>query len=315
MRIFIEIPAWLGDCVMATPAVENILKTYAKAKITIFGSKVASNVFVNHPSVENIIIDTSKNNGFRYFNLYKLVRNLPQFDLALSFRRNFTTKFLLFFVNSMQKYHYQRYTKKQKHQVICYNDFINKSLNLNTIPAELRIYLSKNTVKKNILGINPGATYGSAKRWYADKFVEVVNSVADNFDEVIIFGGDGEKDIAFDIEKNLKITNYKNIAGKLTVVELFENISTLNTFITADSGPMHVAAAFGIKTTALFGSTKDAETSPWHNENATIIRQNKEILECAPCMNRVCKLKHHKCMKNITPQQIIDVFAITPCSK
>ncbi|MEA3289231.1 MAG: ADP-heptose--LPS heptosyltransferase, partial [Campylobacterota bacterium] len=108
-RIFIEIPTWLGDAVMATPAIENIVATNPSCKITVFGSFVSTKLFLNHPNVEKIIIDDSKKEGFRYCNLYSLAKGAGKFDKAFSFRKNFTTKFLLFFLDTKEKYIYKRY--------------------------------------------------------------------------------------------------------------------------------------------------------------------------------------------------------------
>lgn len=307
MKIFIEIPTWLGDAVMTTPAIENIIQAYPEVKLTIFGSFVSTKLFLHHPNVENIIIDNSRKSGNRYINLFKLAKQAGTVDIALSFRKNFTTKFLLFFVEAKKKYIYKRYDKELKtHQVIRYNDFINKSLSIATKPAKLKIY-TQNKKPLNvtpILGINPGATYGSAKRWYPEEFVKVAIELSSKYN-IKIFGGPGETDIANDIENALKeasISNYENLAGKTSVEELIEYISTLDLFLTNDSGPMHVAAAFNVPTVAIFGPTRDIETHQWENDKEMLIRFD---IECAPCMKRVCPLKHHECMKNITADMVL----------
>ena len=308
MKIFIEIPTWLGDAVMATPAIENIVKTYPDAKLIIFGSFVSTTLFKYHPNLSKIIVDNSKSSGNRYINLYKLAKNVGKVDIAISFRRNFTTTFLLWFVEAKEKYKYKRYTQEQIHLVKRYNDFVNKSLNLYTKPDDLKIYLKKQPHKENLLGINPGATYGSAKRWYPQEFAKVAIALSNRYN-IVIFGGPNEVDMANEIEKHLKeanITNYQNLAGKTTVEELITKIASLEVFITNDSGPMHVAAAFKIKTIAIFGPTKDKETSQWNNPNGIIV---KKEFDCAPCMKRECPLdgdKNHQCMKNITADDILD---------
>ena len=311
MNIFIEIPTWLGDAVMTTPAIENILEKYPDSQLIIFGSFVSTSIFKYHPRVKKIIIDESRKKTFRYFNLYKIAKSIGTVDLALSFRKNFTTKFLFYFINAKEKYIYNKLKLKQDiHQVIRYNDFINDSLNVNTIPNELKIYKKDNTKHKAqgsklVLGINPGATYGSAKRWYPEEFAKVAISLATTYD-IKIFGGPTETDIALDIEEELKkanITNYENLAGKTSIDELIENISNLDLFITNDSGPMHIAAAFGIPTVAIFGPTKYKETHQWNNDNEMLIRKD---LECSPCMKRVCPLKHHECMSLITADDVLD---------
>jgi len=308
-KILIEIPTWLGDCVMATPAIENIVSTYKNCELIIFGSFVSTKVFLNHPNVSKIIIDDSKNAGNRYLNLYKLASSVGHVDLAFSFRKNFTTKFFLFFVSSKQKFIYQRYTKEQIHQVTRYNDFINYSLNLNTKEEDLKIYIKKQekTSSKKLLGINPGATYGSAKRWYPKEFAKIAIAMQDEYD-IVIFGGPAEKDIASDIAKELdleNVTNYKNLAGLTTIPELLEGISNLDLFITGDSGPMHVAAAFKIPSICIFGPTKHIETSQWNNPDSKILRKE---FDCAPCMKRECPLSdeiNHQCMKAITAKDVL----------
>ena len=309
MKIFIEIPSWLGDAVMTTPAIENIVSTYPNAKLIIFGSFVSTRLFLYHPNLDKIIVDDSKKQGFRYLNLYRLAKSVGEVDLALSFRKNFTSKYLLFFISSPQKYIYRRYTKEELHQVIRYNDFINLSLNVDTTPASLKIYKPYKQIKKSkpLLGINAGATYGSAKRWYPTEFAKVAIALSTQYD-IILFGSQAEKPLVDEIEQLLikyNITNYQNLVGKTSVEELIEHISTLDLFITNDSGPMHIAGAFGIKTVAIFGPTKHTETHQWSNKNEIIVR--KEI-KCSPCMKRVCPLKHHECMKLIEARDVLEAL-------
>jgi len=311
VKIFIEIPTWLGDAVMATPAIENIVKNFPNAKLVIFGSFVSTKLFKEHPNVEQIIIDNTKKEGNRYKNLFRLAKSVGKVDIAFSFRKNFTTKFLLFFVNSTQKFIYKRLDKTlNTHQVIRYNDFINKSLSLDFIANHLKIYLPnlKKEKSKKILGLNPGATYGSAKRWYPQEFAKVAIELSKIYD-IKIFGGPGEKEIALDIEKSLQsanVKNFENIAGKTSVEELIYNISTLDLFITNDSGPMHVAAAFNVPTVSIFGPTRHNETNQWKNNHEMLLRKD---MECAPCMKRSCPLKNdeenHACMKEITSNDVL----------
>lgn len=304
MNIFIELPTWLGDTVMTTPAIENIVQKYPDAKITIFGSFVSIEALKNHPNVIHAIIDNSKKSNFRFVRLYKIAKSLGAFDFAFSFRRPLSSKIFLFFLNAENKFSYQRYTKDQLHQVIRYNDFINRALNSNFKPSNLKLYYKPKQFLKPTLGINPGATYGSAKRWYPERFAKVAKELSSSFD-IVIFGGSSEVNMAKDIEKLLKkegVENFSNLSGKTTIPELIEKIAGLSLFITGDSGPMHVAAAFEIPTVSLFGPTKYLETSQWQNQHSTIIRHN---LDCSPCMKRKCPIKTHDCMKLIKTDEVI----------
>jgi heptosyltransferase-2 len=307
LKIFIEIPTWLGDAVMTTPAIENIVKTYPDARLTIYGSFVSTKLFAHHPNVEKIFVDESKKEGFRYLNLYRDAKKVGKFDIALSFRKNFTTQYLLFFLGVQKRYIYKRYTKKEIHQVIRYNDFINKSFDIQTSPDRLKIYGYEGEKKsdKKLLGLNPGATYGSAKRWYPEEFAKVAIEMSKEYD-IVIFGGPNEGEIADDIEKILLeagIKNYQNLAAKTSVEELISGIASLDLFVTNDSGPMHLAAAFEIPTVAIFGPTKYTETNQWMNDKGVIVTKD---LECAPCMKRVCPLGHHECMKLIKAEDVLE---------
>jgi heptosyltransferase-2 len=305
-NILIETPTWLGDSVMTTPAIENIVRLYPKIKITIFGSSAASAIFKQHPNVVRIIVDDSRAKKSRFLYLYQTAKTL-KFDAAFSFRRRLSSKFFVFFVNSKYRYHYQRYTQKICHQVVRYNDFINASLGVNTSAGQLKIYGYHKENGKKTLALNPGASYGSAKRWYPQGFANVAAKLANTYD-IIILGGTGEIDIAQDIAQildGLNIENYQNLANKTSLPDLIKQIAQLDLFITGDSGPMHIAAAFQIATVSIFGPTKDKETAQWSNQNSQIVKNN---LDCQPCMKRACPLTgkaHHLCMKQINVQAVL----------
>ncbi|KLE02090.1 glycosyltransferase family 9 protein [Aliarcobacter butzleri] len=306
-EIFIEIPSWLGDAIMATPAIENLIKTYPDAEITLLGSFVSTQAFQGYPNIKRVIVDDTKKSGNRYKNLISLAKSIGRVDLAISFRRSISSKFMMFFIKAKKKFNYRRLTKKEIHLCIRYNDFVNKVLNLQNEVGDLKLYFKPFNYGKPTLGINPGATYGSAKRWYPKEFAKIAIEMSKKYD-IVIFGGPAETNIAKDIETELVskgITNYQNLAGKTTIPELIEKIAGLDLFITNDSGPMHIAAAYKVKTIAIFGPTKFTETNQWNNPNGEIVTKN---LDCAPCMKRVCPLKHHNCMKNITAADVLNVI-------
>jgi len=300
MKVLIELPTWLGDAVMVTPAIENIINFHDDIEITLIGSFISVEALKNHPKVVKTDILSKK-----YLSLYKTCKELGKFDVFLSFRSSFRSKFLKFLISAKNKYQFDKNKYQNRHQVEKYNDFVNDSLNTNFPAGKLTLSTINHQPSTNkTVGLNPGASYGSAKRWYPQEFAKVARELSGEYD-VIIFGGSGETDIASDIEQALidsSVKNYKNLAGKTTITELISQISSLNLFITGDSGPMHVAAAFQIPTVAIFGPTKDKETSQWMNKKSIIVKKN---LNCQPCMKRTCPLQHHNCMNLI---KAIDVL-------
>ena len=302
MKVLVELPTWLGDCAMATPAIENIVNFANEVDITFIGSFVAIEAMKNHPKVVKTAVLSKK-----YSALYKIAKSLGDFDVFFSFRSSTRSKFLKFCVSAKSKYQFNKDKHLNCHQVKKYNDFVNASLDVNSNPGKLTLYKQNQSLEvtqKPVLGINPGASYGSAKRWYPNEFAKVASELASKYD-VVIFGGPDEVDIAGDIEKSLiknGVDNYQNLAEKTTISELINRISNLDLFITGDSGPMHVAAAFEVPTVAIFGPTKDDETSQWMNEKSFIVKRD---LDCQPCMKRTCPLQHHDCMKLIKAVEVL----------
>ena len=304
MKILIELPTWLGDAVMTTPAIENLIRNVKDAKLTIVGSNVGVETIKNHPNVVD-----SKSLNRDYFSQYRVANDLGKFDYYFSFRNSLRSKVFKFFINSDLKFQFDRNKYQNSHQVEKYNCFINDSLKIKTNPGRLNIHLNSPFIKEERkpleMGINPGASYGQAKRWYPEKFAEVILELSAKYN-IVILGGENEVEIANDIEKILienEVLNYKNLAGKTNISELKNIISSLDLFITGDSGPMHIAASFQVPTVSIFGPTKVNETSQWKNDRSIIVKKN---LSCQPCMKRKCPLKHHNCMSKITVIEVVD---------
>ena len=100
------------------------------------------------------------------------------------------------------KFHFESSKYHDTHQVDKYNSFIDASLGVKTEPGKLKIYLDNSYHKKQspllLLGINPGASYGHAKRWYPEEFASVAIVLSRKYN-IIIFGGPNEEEIAKDI--------------------------------------------------------------------------------------------------------------------
>lgn len=303
MKLLIELPTWLGDAVMATPALESLFSNFKDAKVTIVGSYVSTEAIKAHPRVDMIYIDNTKQKRVRLVNVYKLAKEIGEYDLALSFRSHFYSKLLLFLTGTKKRFIYNG--KFNGHQVEKYQAFINTITKKADTPCELKLYHSINRYVKPTLGINPGATYGSAKRWYPKRFAKVAIELSKKFD-IIIFGGPAEVNMANDIEDMIKkdgIKNITNLAGKTSIAKLISFIAGLDLFITGDSGPMHIAAAYKVPTVAIFGPTKHKETCQWKNPKSLIVRKE---LECSPCMKRTCPIRTHECMKEITAEDVLE---------
>lgn len=318
MRILIILPNWLGDTVMATPAIELLSKYYPDSKFTFVGSYISIETIKYHPRCEKTVVDETKKTSSRLLATYKLARELGEFDLAITFRNQIHSTLLLKFIGGViciakkswhsmfLLSHTPHISRTSQHLAQQYAQLAMTDMSTwNKKTPKLKLYIEPKRFEKPTMGINAGATYGSAKRWYPEKFAEVAAEFSSVYD-IIIFGGPNEVEVAKEIEQNLKvsnITNYTNLAGKTTIKELCSLIGGCSLFITNDSGPMHIAAAYSIPTVSIFGPTKHTETSQWMNEKGRIVRHD---LECSPCFKRECPLGHHDCMKGITASEVIE---------
>ncbi len=316
MKILIILPNWLGDAVMATPAIELLSQYYKSARFTFVGSYASIEALKYHPLCERAIIDETKKASSRLLATYRLAKELGEFSLAVSFRNQIHSTLLLRFTNTVlcvarASWHsrlllsHTPAIKTSQHLVKQYSELamINTD-EYDGNPPPLKLYIEPKSFKKPTLGINAGATYGSAKRWYPERFAAVASAYHEEY-HILIFGGPNEIKMAKEIEDNLiklGVTNFINIAGKTDIKSLCANIAGCSLFITNDSGPMHVAAAYQVPTVAIFGPTKYKETSQWKNTKSILIRKE---MECSPCMKRECPLGHHECMKNITATEVI----------
>ena len=169
-------------------------------------------------------------------------------------------------------------------------------------------------LRRPVLGINPGAAYGSAKRWLPARFAEVAAwFMRDTKGSVVIFGGAKEGDIANEIERATTIEQRRsegcyhqsqgtllNLAGNTSLRELIALISECDVFLSNDSGPMHIAYAVGTPLVALFGSTSPDLTGPV-GEGNVVIRPN---LPCSPCFERTCNNDDRQCMYDILSEDV-----------
>ena len=316
MRIVVELPTWLGDSVMATPTLQNLVNIYPNSEIVLVGSRVAVEITANYPNVTETYIITRKGNRLlEISNIAKEILKNGKVDIFISLRTSIYSGLLQYLTRATIRVAISKFSNRiflttpitprnYSHQVEKYLQLLSWN-NHKIEPYELKLYFQPKKFQKPTLGINSGATYGSAKRWSPKKFAEVATKLSEKFD-ILLFGGPDEVDIVGEIADYLQnegITNFQNLAGKTSIQELAEYIGGLNLFITNDSGPMHIAGAYKIPTVAIFGSTNHKETNQWKNSKQVIIRKD---LECSPCMKRECPLKHHKCMEDVSVQDVLN---------
>ena len=156
-----------------------------------------------------------------------------------------------------------------------------------------------------VIGINPGSTYGRAKRWLPERFAEVAQRMIRRIEEergqrvaVLILGAKGEEALGRDVAD--RITGRSVVlSGRTTIRELMAATARCGLLLTNDTGPMHVAAAFRVPVVAVFGPTDWQTTSPYGQEHAMV----REPVDCAPCLLRDCPIDH-RCMTRLSVDRV-----------
>ena len=328
-NILVRATNWLGDAVMNTPALEAIRRTFPSARITMLANPLVSQLFTPHDWIDGVIVYDRQGAHAGLQGKLRLAAELRgrRFDLAILLQDAFDAALITWLAGIPRRmgnnsdgrrlllthgfahkagvadcHHVDNYLRMLAHFQISGSS---KSLRLCTSPEEdaaaAELLCGAGIGAGDyVIGINPGAAYGSAKRWYPERFAAVADTLSSQWQgRVVITGGAGEAVIAAEIESALK-GRCLNLAGRTSVRQLMAVIKRCNFFITNDSGPMHVAAAFAVPLVAVFGSTDHRTTYPY-SENSVVVR--KEI-DCAPCLKRECPADH-RCMTAVTADDVV----------
>jgi heptosyltransferase-2 len=137
-----------------------------------------------------------------------------------------------------------------------------------------------------VVGVSPGAAYGTAKRWLPERFAEAaVETARAQGGSVAFFGSAGERELCQTVAQMVTQAGVAghNLAGATTLKEFIELAAACRVFLTNDSGAMHIASALGVPTVAVFGATDDSTTGP----TGALARVVREPVECSPacCAN------------------------------
>jgi heptosyltransferase II len=345
-RIVIRGVNWLGDAVMALPALERLRELKPKARIGLVTPAKLAELFAGHPAVDETI-PFEKAEG-----TFKLARRLRgRFDTALILPNSFRTAAEMWLARIPERVGYRgngrswlltgtvarlpserRMHKRTEaevreriaanlpretypataHHIHQYLGLV-RALGANADPIAPRIYLTQaerdafrtrfSIGQKRVVGINPGAEYGPAKRWPAEYFIETARLVSRDGDCTwLVFGGPADARTAEAIAN--AIPGAINVAGRTSLRELCAGLSLCETVITNDTGPMHLAAAAGARVIVLFGSTSPELTGPGlpgEGRHRLIVGQ----AACAPCFRRECPIDF-RCMHSIEPKRVAD---------
>jgi heptosyltransferase-2 len=165
-----------------------------------------------------------------------------------------------------------------------------------------RMRLQAVGMRRGVVGVSPGAAYGGAKRWLADRFADAAVEVARACDaDVAVFGSKEEIPICEAVHRKIEAAGRRsqNFAGMTSLPDFIELAAACEVMLTNDSGPMHIASALGVPTVAVFGATDEFATGPTGPQSRVI----REPVECSPCLLRECPIDH-RCMTRVDAKRV-----------
>lgn len=328
-RMVIRTPNWVGDAVMSTPFLREVRKNFPHTHITLLAKPWVAPVYANNPHINRILDYDVAGRHKGLAGKFRLAKDLRKhdFDLAMLLQNAFEAAFLVWMAGIPVRLGYDTDARKmllthpvhrypflkRLHQIEYYLEIL-KGVRLAANPAEMEIFISDAekrqavlrirtsgcSEKSCVIGINPGAAYGTAKRWFADRFAELCSRLKSIPDVCfLIFGGPGEEELGKHIAESVG-DNCINLCGKTSLRQAISLIDQCRLFITNDSGLMHVAAALHIRQIAIFGSTDHTTTSP-RSHLSHIVRMP---VACSPCMKPDCPTDH-RCMDAVTVDHVL----------
>ena len=322
---------WLGDAVMTTPAIAALRGAFPGARIALLAKPMVAELFRHHPDVDEVIVYERPGRHEGVPGRLRLGGELRRrrFDAALLLQNAFDAALLAFLARIPERAGYPTDGRRlllslpvplprdilQRHEVEYYLCLLDGLGVPRPEPPVLKLLVTSGERSgiasrlaslglepgAPIVAINPGAAYGSAKRWYPDRFAAVADALSEEWGAgVVVVGSNAEAPLAGEIEAAAR-KPLINLAGKTTVREMMALLSLSSFLVTNDSGPMHIGAALGVPLVAIFGPTDWRRTSPW-TSLAKVVRVE---IDCSPCRLRVCD-RGHECMLGVTPGMVVD---------
>lgn len=322
-RIVIRSANWIGDAVMTLPAMMAVRETFPKAHIAVVANPLVAQLLENHPGCDEIIVYNKRGEHAGVRGLLRFAAELRRrrFDCAILFQYAIEAAIMAFLARIPRRIGFTTDNRrlflthpvpfgeaeKTLHQTDAFLRIVNhhgmtahEKVQALALSESERDWVKAQLPEGPVVTINPGAAYGSAKRWYPERFAAVGDYLAQHHGmNIVLIGGPGEVEIGADIAAAMQAPVH-NFVGKTSIRQMMSLIDAASLMVTNDSGPMHVAAGFNVPIVAIFGSTDHTTTSPYA-DRYRIVRHD---VECSPCLLRECPIDH-RCMDRVTVDDVV----------
>jgi heptosyltransferase II len=332
-RIVVLSPNWLGDAVMALPAIADLRRRYPSAHLAVAARASVAPMFELAPGVDAVVTLRWKGRVFDRAGLRADAAALREtrFDAALLLPNSMASAWLTRRAGVAERWGYAAdyrspfltravpKPKGSRHQARYYQH-LTETLGAPAGPLEPILTAAATDVAaarsllsergwdgvRPLVVLAPGAAYGHAKRWPPERYAALVSTLVSSHGATCALVGAG-----VDAEATRLVRDLADEAARPHVIDL-ANLTTLRTLaavlslaracVSNDSGAMHLAAAVGVRVVAVFGPTREKETAPLARaaRPATVLVHD---VFCRPCMLRECPIDH-RCMTQLDPARV-----------
>ncbi len=333
MKIGIFLPNWIGDAVMATPALRALRRKFADAEIVAImrpyvaevldGLHLADRTIFHEPRTKG-----STNRGWRFVTALRR----EKFDTVLILPNSLRTGWLAWLSGAARRVGFDRdgrgwmltdrvapKLKGEPHPAIdeylrlaahvgC--DNLARNMELATTDRDedaIQQFWNRYAEElraRGVICLNPGGAFGSAKHWPSESFGGLARRIACELNKaVLVLCGPQERDEARQIVASAGHPNVVSMSDcELSIGMTKAAIKHSELLITTDSGPRHFAAPFDVPVVTLFGPTHIAWSETFYPR---AIHLQLDV-DCGPCQQRVCPLEHHRCMKDLSVDRVFN---------
>jgi heptosyltransferase-2 len=327
-KILVRATNWVGDAVMSLPALRALRGRFPESHIAILAKPWVADLYRREPFCDEMIPYAPKSTREKL----AMGRALKQrgFNCAILLQNAFEAAAIALAAGIPERIGYARDGRSPlltkaiavpkpgeipPHERFYYLELLHRAGILDELPENDRIQLDGAPEAREagrarfaglnfgprVIGLSPGAAFGSAKRWLPERFAEAANRVAEQTGaSVAIFGSREERELCAAVAQAIQAP-LKNFAGETTLGEFIEMAAACSLYLSNDSGAMHIASALGVPSVTVFGATNDITTGP----TGLVARIVREPVECSPCMKRECPIDH-RCMTRVTADRVAE---------
>lgn len=325
MKILVRVPNWVGDSILAFPALNTLKKNFPDAEIWIAAQDWVKDLFSMSDMFAGVL-SLPKQSGIKELRKSAKILRDFRFDKGILFTNSFASALLFFMAKIPNRLGYKkdgrgflltkgvpvRNKTSKTHQAHFYLDLLT-ALGMKEFQEEFLLPIREQdkaraerqlkalniSTEELLIILNPGAYYGSAKRWPPERYAKLASLLQEKYHaQVLIIGSLDEMPLAETISSHMK-KSPRILTGETSLLDLAVLLSFADLLITNDSGPMHVANFLKTPVIALFGPTEPARTGPIQQPSLIIHKG----APCWPCSYRQCPFDH-RCMLNISPEEV-----------